>query len=176
MANSNPQRRNLLIIIGSIVLFIAVLIIALLPSKKIAPAGIPGYSASSSKNADHAAAMAFDEKPETAWVPAKKQDPRYEWIQIEYSVPQIVSGMRMINGFGGEKGNYRFGAKVHTARILLSDYASYYWTLKEDVPDMQSISFEKNHEVQWIKVFIHSIYKGVREPAEEIGIAEIEVF
>jgi len=176
MPKSSRERRNILIIIGCVLLFAAALIIALLPNKKIAPAGIPSYSASSNKNAATAATNAFDENPETAWIPAKTQDPRYEWIQVDYSSPQIVSGMRMVNGYGGEKGNYRFGAKIRTARILLSDYASYYWTFKEDVPEMQSISFAKKHEVEWIRLFIHSIYKGVREPAEEVGISEIEVY
>jgi len=176
MQTSGHQIRNLIIIAASALLFIGALILALIPNKKIAPVGVPSYTASSNRDANSTADRAFDEKPETAWIPAKRQDPRYEWIQIDYSAPQLVSGIRMINGYGGDKAKYRYGAKVRTARILLSDYASYYWILGEEIPGMQSISFEKKHEVRWIKLIIHSIYKGLHEPAEELGIAEIEVF
>ncbi|MDR2733752.1 MAG: discoidin domain-containing protein [Spirochaetota bacterium] len=176
MQNSSRQTRNIIIITASALLFIGALVIALIPGKKIAPVGIPSYAASSGRDNNSTADQAFDEKPETAWIPAKKQDPRYEWIQINYSAPQLVTGIRMINGYGSDKAKYRYGAKVRTARILLSDYASYYWTLGEEIPDMQSIHFEKKHEVRWIKLIIHSIYKGLHDPAEEVGIAEIEVF
>jgi len=175
-AKTKSRRRALLFLFGSVGLSITALVFAFLPSKKIEVVGVPSYSASSSKNTNANAEKAFDEIPETAWIPAKTQNPRYEWILMSYSAPQVVSGMRMINGFGGERTHYRYGAKVRSARILLSDYSSYYWMLEEDSPSLQSISFEKKHEIEWIKLFIHSIYKGVREPAEEIGIAEIEVF
>jgi hypothetical protein len=175
-ARTSGRRRRILLIIAGVVILLGGALIALLPpKKKIVIAGVPSYSASSSKNANSAADKAFDENPETAWIPGK-QDPRYEWIQVNYSAPHTVSGMRMINGFGGERTRYRYGGKVRSARVLLSDYSSYYWMLREDSPEMQSISFERKHEVEWIRLFIHSIYKGVREPADEIGIAEIEFF
>ena len=170
------KARNLrLLLLVLLPLFVVILIILLLPGHDVRLDGARKYSASSSKNPQSAAGMAFDGKPETAWVPGKTTDPRYEWLQVDFSGNVQIKGLRIKNGFGSDKNAYRYGAKVHTLRLLLSDFSTYYWTLSEDEPGFQKISLSGDHEVRWIKFFIHSIYKGVNDPPEEVAISELEI-
>lgn len=146
------------------------------PRPAIRTVGTISYTASSAKNAASGSAKAFDGDPKTAWVPGKTSDPRFESIQASWSAPTPISGIRLINGYANDKTAYSYGAKLRTARILLSDYSSYYWRLKEDEPGMQELSFSQTHTVRWAKLIIHSVYKGTSQPPEEVGIAEIEFF
>jgi hypothetical protein len=171
------SKRNIKLAIIILLPILAILIILLtLPKPAIRPVGKVSHTASSAKNAATGSSKAFDSDLKTAWVPAKTSDPRYEFIQTSWSEPVLISGMRLINGYASDRNAYLYGAKLRTARVLLSDYSSYYWTLREDEPEMQEISFSQTHDVRWVKLFIHSVYKGTSEPPEEIGIAEIEFF
>ena len=165
--------------LGAIILaplLVLAIVLLSLPKPAIRAAGKVKYTASSAKNSATGSAKAFDGDLKTAWVPAKTSDPRFESIQASWSSPVLVSGVRLINGYASDKNTYSYGAKLRTARILLSDYSSYYWTLKEDEPGMQDIAFSQTHDITWIKIYIHSVYKGTSEPPEEVGIAEIEFF
>ena len=171
------SKRNLKLALVILAPILAIIIVILaLPRPAIRSIGKVSYTASSAKNPASGSAKAFDGDLKTAWVPAKTSDPRFESIQASWSEPVLVSGIRLINGYASDKNTYSYGAKLRTARILLSDYSSYYWSLKEDEPGMQELSFSQTHDVRWIKIIIHSVYKGTTEPPEEVGIAEIEFF
>jgi len=163
----------LLIIAGGIT---TILILLLKKKPEIRDNRISIY-ASSIKNKWYKPENAFDKKRKTAWTPKSTTGGKYEWIKASFSKPILLSGIRMINGFGHNHKRYgdlyEKNNRVKAVRIRLSgSVVSYYWVLKDNNSDFQSFTLPAPRKTSFVQIFIHDIYKG--SLWDDLSISEIK--
>ena len=103
----------------------------------------------------------LNDSTRSAWDEGVAGDGVGQWIQVTANGPQLVQGVRIINGAPVSEHNYWNNNRVRRIRVELSDGYAMEYELS-DTYDWQSVSFDAAHATSYIKFTILSVYHGER--------------
>ncbi len=122
---------------------------------------------------DYGPYMARDGSLATAWNEGAPNDGMGEWLQLEASEKQRVSGLRIATGFQKTEKIYSKNNRPRDITISFEDGTTCNAIL-DDVLGYQTITFDRPVETRIVRITINSTYEGNR--FEDCCISEIEEF
>lgn len=161
------------------VLLLIVLILLVIPEGDNPALRIVGVTSSSRQSAANDARLVMDGKRDTAWLTTGKDQGRYEWVRIRFADEVRISKILMINGYARVHPNRWIGdlyeryGRVRSARIALSDRASYFWTLDDNTRGYQTFTLPEPRKTSSVTIYIHNIWKG--SVNRELAVSEIKI-
>ncbi|MCK5267223.1 MAG: discoidin domain-containing protein [Spirochaetes bacterium] len=177
--NTFAKRDVLLITAVAVILICLFILVSMIFSKS--GTRIKAFSsifASSDKSKYYKPQKAFDDKLKTAWTPKKQDKERFPWIKVLFKKTVTLKKIKLINGFNYKHKYYgdlyEKNNRVRSVRIVLSDYSSYYWMLRDNERDFQVLELPDPKKTRSVKIIIHSIYKGTTW--DDLSISEIRFY
>ena len=174
------RQRKIILAASAAALLILILILALCGRRRYTQPDeivLDRVTASSTESDRFKPQFIADGNPATAWSPSRQASGsgQYSWIKIYLKEPAKVSGIRLINGISDEeKSSYEKYNRAKSVRVVLSDYASYFWVLQDREKNFQTLSFPTPRETSSVQLFIHSVYRGTHW--DQLCLGEIIIY
>jgi hypothetical protein len=101
----------------------------------------------------------FDARLDTAWVEGDEGDGIGAWIIVEFSQPERLSELQLLNGYHKNRGIYQANNRIRDVLVRTSSGYQEAWRL-DDSPAIQTIVIGDDTPIQWVQFVIQSVYRG----------------
>lgn len=110
----------------------------------------------------------------TAWVEGVGGGGVGQWVSINATTPQKVSGVRIVNGYPKAGDIFTGNHRPRSVTVSLSDGYEQRLTLADSYREYQTFNFDRAHETTYVRVRIDSIYQGAKW--DDTAICELQAF
>ncbi|MBQ9058002.1 MAG: hypothetical protein IJ125_02330 [Atopobiaceae bacterium] len=122
----------------------------------------------------YGALNAIDHNLTTAWNEGAKGPGKGEWLRLQASGEQRVSGLRIVAGYPKNEAVYKNNNRPKEITIELSDGYKLKTTLNDEFGGWQRVEFDEAHATKSVTLTINSVYSGSKY--DDTSFAEVEVF
>lgn len=110
----------------------------------------------------------------TSWVEGVSGGGVGQWVSINATTAQKVSGVRIVNGYPKAGDIFTGNHRPRNVTVSLSDGYEQRLTLADSYREYQTFNFDRAHETTYVRVRIDSIYQGTKW--DDTAICELQAF